>query len=251
MLCVDLGAGKGMVTEAALASGCRVLSIEKDPRLVIELNRRFGKQERAFIVQADLSRHPLPMEPFICVANPPFNLSTRLVSRWMTADTFVSGAIIVQEEFGRRITGRYGSTKLSVSLSAVLDLDLPLRISPMEFRPRPRCPVVVLRAARRREIALDERDRLRFWIFVNVLFETGRRTLCEALSSFRTVGIPALADETALRDAKTDVFLSSFRKVIANPDPRLWRQMVVSHEELPVRRRGLVPVVDPALHSTA
>lgn len=115
LLCVDLGAGTGSVTEAALAIRTgSILAVEYDQRLVAQLKARYADEPRVMVRSADLLAAPLPDEPFIIAANPPFNTSTKLVRRWMLAPTFVSGALIVEAPFAGRVSGSYGATKLSL-----------------------------------------------------------------------------------------------------------------------------------------
>ena len=93
LLCVDLGAGAGSVTDAAVAIRTGpILAVEYDHRLVSQLAARYDSDPRVTVLAADLLEAPLPDEPFVIAANPPFNTSTKLVRRWMLSPSFVSGA---------------------------------------------------------------------------------------------------------------------------------------------------------------
>jgi 23S rRNA (adenine-N6)-dimethyltransferase len=80
-LVLDLGAGYGSITAALAAAGPRVIAVERDPRLVARLSRRFGGEPRVTVVAADLREVSLPRRDFVVVASIPFAVSTELLRR--------------------------------------------------------------------------------------------------------------------------------------------------------------------------
>jgi 16S rRNA A1518/A1519 N6-dimethyltransferase RsmA/KsgA/DIM1 with predicted DNA glycosylase/AP lyase activity len=190
LLCVDLGAGTGSVTEAALAIRTgSILAVEYDQRLVAQLKARYADEPRVMVRSADLLAAPLPDEPFIIAANPPFNTSTKLVRRWMLAPTFVSGALIVEAPFAGRVSGSYGATKLSLSLAPFLQLDVGVAVKSAEFTPAPNVATVILTSSRRPTPDVARGDAPAYWAFVNFLFERGSRTVGRGASAVGEVGV--------------------------------------------------------------
>ena len=185
MPCVDLGAGKGIITTSALLRGGPVIAIETDPRLARGLRTTFADEPLVEVRSEDLMESVIPTRPFVIAANPPFNLSTRLVRRWMTAPTFVSGALIVQRPFGGRISGEYGATKLSLSLAPLLDLAVPVAVRAAEFNPQPRVATAILTAVRRNDPDISASDHAGYWRFINYLFERSSLTVGQALATLR------------------------------------------------------------------
>jgi 23S rRNA (adenine-N6)-dimethyltransferase len=181
LLCVDLGAGNGSITEACLLRAGPILAIEVDERLVRRLRTRFADEPRISVREADLMAVAPPEQPFVIAANPPFNLSTKLVRRWLLHDNFRSGALIVEKPFARRVSGDYGATKLSLSMGAYLDMQVPFDVRAAEFQPRPQIDAAILTAVRRSEPEVPWSQRSDYWTFVNHLFERGRATAGEAL----------------------------------------------------------------------
>jgi 23S rRNA (adenine-N6)-dimethyltransferase len=80
-LVLDLGAGLGAITARLAARGARVVAVERDPRLAAALRRRFDRDPRVRVVEADLRTVPLPRREFLVVASPPFSLTTALCRR--------------------------------------------------------------------------------------------------------------------------------------------------------------------------
>jgi 23S rRNA (adenine-N6)-dimethyltransferase len=80
-LVLDLGAGYGAITAALAAAGPRVIAVERDPRLVRRLSRRFADEPRVRVAAADVLRVPLPRGEFLVVASIPFGVTTELLRR--------------------------------------------------------------------------------------------------------------------------------------------------------------------------
>ena len=236
---VDLGAGRGVITEAALGLGKRILAIEKDVRFVRELDRRFGADSGVEICRGDLLEMPLPTEPYVCVGNPPFNISTQLARRWMTSPLFISAAVIIEHEFGQRITGHYGTTKLSASLGPFLRMDVPISLHPAEFHPQPRVHVAIMTSVRLEQPLVRWRDRHAYWLFVNYLFERSKPTVGASLSTLRLRGLPTRLEQTPLRDTGIADIVWLFDHV--RGDEQCWTRIESFERTLPPKRRALAP----------
>jgi 23S rRNA (adenine-N6)-dimethyltransferase len=238
---VDLGAGKGVITEAALqvAPDAPVLAVEVDPRLAEAMRRRYGKNGRVEVVEADLVDVAPPLQPFVCIGNPPFNLSTHIARHWLVAPTLCSGALIVEREFGQRLAGRFGTTKLSASLGASLEIDVPLRLSPSQFHPRPRVNVAIMTFSRRSNPVIEPDDIPDYWLLVNFLFESGRRTVGEALGLEGAHRLAPELSSLALRDAAPPVFADLLHGIRNEGQQRRWRRIVEFDQTLAPARRAL------------
>ena len=79
-LVLDLGAGRGAITERLVDAGARVIAIELHPRRAAELRIRFANQP-VTVVRVDLRDLRLPRRRFKVVGNPPWSLTTTLVRR--------------------------------------------------------------------------------------------------------------------------------------------------------------------------
>ena len=239
---VDLGAGRGIITEAIASKGLQTVAVEKDPRLVRHLRQRFAGVASVTVQAGDLLAVPIPRDPFVCVGNPPFNVSTQLVRRWCAAAGFQSAALIVEREFGGRVSGEYGTTKLSASLGALFTMTVPMRLDRDEFRPQPRVNVAILRVLRRAEplVPWDERDA--FWSLVNCLFEQGPPTLGMSMKKLGASTLPRQLRDKPMRDAGPDTFAQIYTHLRVHADPALWKRVSEFNHMLPPKRRPLTAV---------
>ena len=122
---VEVGPGLGALTEFALASGARVLAIEKDARLAAFLRERF-RTERLEIVRGDAldfdvrSLFAQPRVKFI--GNLPYNISSQLLLQFAEYPSPISlWLCMLQKEMARRLaaeprTPDYGALTLLVQL---------------------------------------------------------------------------------------------------------------------------------------
>lgn len=239
LLCVDVGAGNGAITEACLLRSGPILAIEVDSRLAQQLRNRFAGEPRVTILEEDLSISVPPAEPFVVAANPPFNLSTLLVRRWFAHPNFHSGALIVEKPFAGRVSGSYGATKVSISLAPYLELKIPFDVRPAEFSPQPSVDAAILTAARRADPALPWADRASYWMFVNYLFERGRHTVGEALRELKLVGVPESVLRLRVREIESEDAIELHYAVQAG-SPRVRDLIGTFEESLPPARRAAI-----------
>lgn len=235
LLCVDLGAGNGSITDAALLRSGPILAIEMDARLAQRLRQRFEAEPRVTVVEADLAAAEPPSVPFVIAANPPFNLSTFLVRRWFAAENFQSGALIVERPFAGRVSGGFGATKLSVSLGAYLEMSVPFDVRPAEFNPRPRVDAAILTASRREDAPVPWAERAAYWTLVNYLFERGRHTVGEAVEQLALPGVPNAVRRLPIREIALEDAVELYRQVSAVERCRALLDRFES--SLPVSRR--------------
>jgi len=136
-LVLDIGAGKGALTEPLVAAGARVLAIELHPGRAAFLRRRFAWAD-VKVVEADAGTSLLlPHKPFRVVANPPYGISTALL-RALTArgSRLVRADLVLQRAVARKAAGepRWGRWH------ARLGMSLPRHA----FQPRPAVDSAVL-----------------------------------------------------------------------------------------------------------
>ena len=128
---------------------------------------------------------------------------------------FQSAAIVVQEQFGRKLAGEYGATKLSLSVLPFMTLSVPTNLRPDDFRPRPKVPTAILHVRRREESKLDWSDRRLYWLFVNYLFEQGRPAVADSIRPLGLRRLPPSLKHAAVRDLRVQDVVTLFEYVRA------------------------------------
>lgn len=154
-LVLDLGAGRGIITRALRDLGSRVVAVELDAQVLDDL-RRLGVD----VVRSDARTVQLPREPFRVVANLPFGAGTAILRRLLDdpRTPLVSCDAIVEWGLAAKRAAVWPSTLTSVYWGAWYELTVARRVPRTCFAPPPSVDAAVLRARRRDEPLVPERD---------------------------------------------------------------------------------------------
>ena len=144
---LEIGPGTGNLTKYILEKKPnKVFLIEKDNRLSLILEEKFKDQVN--IINDDvlkISEHLLSKKKLIVFGNLPYNISTEILSKWITSLNknfwFSKLILMFQKEVADRIiaklnTSNYG--RLSILTNWKLEVEKIMDISPNSFYPRPK-----------------------------------------------------------------------------------------------------------------
>jgi len=155
-LVLEVGAGKGALTEV-LAPRCReLLAYEIDPRLVPALRARFSGTPQVRVIGGDFLAARPPGSPFSVAGNVPFSRTADVVDWCLRAPGLMDATLLTQLEYARKRTGDYGSwTLLTVRTWPRYEWRFLGRVTRTRFRPVPRVDAGIVRIERRRTPLLD------------------------------------------------------------------------------------------------
>src|SRR5712691_7559059 len=141
---LEIGPGLGAITEPALATGARILAIEKDARLVDFLRQRFAGR-RCEVVQGDAlkfdARQLFPRGPVKLLGNLPYYASTEMLLGFIEQPTpIIAALLMLQMEVATRLSAGPGSKDYGI-LSLVVQMQCRVEylrtIPPSVFLPQP------------------------------------------------------------------------------------------------------------------
>ena len=148
---LEIGPGTGNLTMKLLAAGKRVVAVEVDPRMVMELTRRVAGtpyQRSLEIIHGDVLKVQLPYFD-ICVANIPYQISSPLTFKLLAHRPFFRAAVIMyQREFALRLAAPVGDAqycRLSVNTQLLSRVNHVLKVGKNNFRPPPKVDSSVVR----------------------------------------------------------------------------------------------------------
>lgn len=186
---VEIGPGRGALTELLLDSGARVVAVEFDRELVGLLSGRFGSREEFKLVEADALEVDFcsevePAPGARVVANLPYNISTAILQRLLEQRRCLSEFVLMlQREVVERITARPGSSErgyLTVLVEAFCEAEALFDVPPGAFRPVPKVWSTVARL-RVREALAEGADEKLFTRLVGACFAQKRKTILNNL----------------------------------------------------------------------
>jgi 16S rRNA (adenine1518-N6/adenine1519-N6)-dimethyltransferase len=197
---IEIGPGRGALTDELVGRCARLVGIEIDRDLVAMLTARYQGMPQVEIVSADVLDVSLPAVaggPFVLVGNVPYYVTTPIIFHALTAPRPVRMVFLVQREVADRLAAEAGSPAygaLSVNVQLVADVEVIGVVGAGAFFPKPNVDSAIVRLVPRAEpvISPDEEAGLR--AFVVGCFGQRRRQLPRAI---RTVTSLGAADATA------------------------------------------------------
>ncbi|KAI3448500.1 hypothetical protein Pfo_005165 [Paulownia fortunei] len=155
---LEIGPGTGNLTKKLLEAGKSVVAVELDPRMVLELQRRFQGtplSNRLKVIQGDVLKCDLPYFD-ICVANIPYQISSPLTFKLLShRPLFRCAVIMFQREFAMRLVAQPGDTlycRLSVNTQLLARVNHLLKVGRNNFRPPPKVDSSVVRIEPRKPL---------------------------------------------------------------------------------------------------
>ncbi len=190
---VEIGPGRGALTEPLLARAQRVVAIEVDPPLVYYLQQKFREpieQGRLTLVAGDVLKTRLDSWGRAVIAgNLPYYITSPILEAvFRTGQSWVRGVFLVQAEVAARITAKPGSRDygfLSVLAQVHARASLLVEVPRGAFRPPPKvdsAAVVLEPFDALAELGIE--DRAEFLKFASNCFRMKRKTLRNNLSPY-------------------------------------------------------------------
>jgi 16S rRNA (adenine1518-N6/adenine1519-N6)-dimethyltransferase len=189
---IEIGPGRGALTELLVGAAGRVLAVEYDRTLVALLRGRFGGREDFEVLEADALSLEFceairPASSARVVANLPYNISTAILQRLIGQRACVAEMVLMlQREVVERITAPPGGGErgyLSVFVEAFCEAEALFDVPPGAFRPVPKVWSTVARLRVRSTPAFEVGDEELLWRVVSAGFAQRRKTIFNNLRS--------------------------------------------------------------------
>lgn len=148
---LEIGPGKGVLTEVLLEKAEKVIAIEKDSRLISFLQEKFAKEiknGKLEIIEADILKfNPeiLKTRKYKIVANIPYYITGAFLEHFLSNKIQPSSmTIMVQKEVAERIARSKKESILSISVKAYGEPQFIQKISRGLFTPAPKVDSAIL-----------------------------------------------------------------------------------------------------------
>jgi len=205
---VEIGPGRGAITEMLAARARHVLAIELDRNLTADLRARFGAEPRITVVEQDVLQFDFAGaaaragQRLRVAGNLPYYITSPILLKLAASHASLELAVLmVQREVADRVTAAPGSRDYG-ALSATVQMYGPVErlftLPPSAFSPRPQVHSTVFRwrfAPRFAELGVEETGFLRL---LRTVFAQKRKTLANNL---RAAGIRPEVAAAALERA--------------------------------------------------
>jgi 16S rRNA (adenine1518-N6/adenine1519-N6)-dimethyltransferase len=190
-LILEIGPGKGALTEKLLETGVKVICIEKDRDLIPTLEEKFSneiKNRRLEIIEGDvLDLNPSELfknKKYKIIANIPYYITGALLRKFLSDKNPPSlMVVLVQKEVAERIVSRDGKESiLSMSVRFYGDPKYMGKVSARYFSPEPKVDSAIIlidNISKDKIKGVNDED---FFDLVKQAFGQKRKTLIKNLS---------------------------------------------------------------------
>ena len=200
-LVLEVGPGKGALTEKILKTGVKVLVIEKDYRMIPILEHKFAKQISAKQLQVfegdalkvDCKKLNLKNKSFKVIANLPYYITGKFLSNILSCDIQPETLVLMlQKAVVERIVLRHKPTKnkksfkenlLSLSVKVYGKPEFIMSVSAKNFSPIPKVDSAILKVSKISKdfFVKSKIDDKKFFEFLKISFSGKRKRMIKNL----------------------------------------------------------------------
>jgi 16S rRNA (adenine1518-N6/adenine1519-N6)-dimethyltransferase len=180
-LVIEIGPGRGALTERLAPRAERLIAIEIDAELVERLREKFTTAAHVTILHADARETDLNQwGPAVIAGNLPYYAATPIIEKTL-GTRFLQAVFLTQKEVAARLGATPGSRDygyLSVRTQLFADAERLFDVPPSAFRPPPKVDSSVVRLRPRdRAAEFGIADAKHFLAFMSQCFRQKRKTL--------------------------------------------------------------------------
>lgn len=206
---LEIGPGIGTLTQGLAESGCQVVAVELDNRLIDILGKTLEGYDNVRVVHGDILKidisREIMAEKYKVVANLPYYITTPIIMGLLEQRLPIERLVtMVQKEVAERMIAKPGGKDygaLSVAVQYYTQPEILFVVPPKAFIPAPAVESAIIRCIVRNEPPVDIKDEKRFFRVVKAAFAQRRKTLSNNLKG---AGIPADKVQLILETANID-----------------------------------------------
>lgn len=148
---LEIGPGRGALTDILAARARRLIAIEYDRALAAMLRERYARHGNVLIAEADVlevSLGELAAGPYVLVGNVPYYITTPILFHALAPPRADRAVYLVQREVAQRLVARPGTKEygaLTVNVAAVARAETLFGVPAGAFAPPPKVESAVVR----------------------------------------------------------------------------------------------------------
>jgi len=180
-LVLELGAGKGAITNVLCSRARKILAVEYDQKFIRKLQQL--EMKNTVIIQQDILKISLPREPFVVVSNIPYAITTPIMKMLLNKPSsgFQRGVIVMEKGAAKRFTSNFVKDPYIIAWRMWFDIRYVKGISRKSFSPPPRVDSAMITINRKDKPIVPYNDYLIFWGLVDYMLKNPKFSIDLAL----------------------------------------------------------------------
>jgi len=204
---VEIGPGRGALTDILAERAGRLIAIEYDRALAEVLRQRYAKRSNVLIAEADVlevSLGELAAGPYVLVGNVPYYITTPILFHALVPPRAERSVYLVQREVADRLSAAPGTKEygaLTVNVAAVAKADTLFKVAAGAFSPPPKVESAVVRVTPLATPLVSDDEQRPFRLLVQGAFGMRRKQMRRVLRSLYSIdaeAADALLEETGI-----------------------------------------------------
>lgn len=191
---LEIGPGKGALTETLLNKVKTLIAVELDDRLIPLLKESFGKYENFKLVHEDALKYNPPKEDYKIVANIPYYITSPILNHFLleqfqNREDGKAGnppktlVLMVQKEVAEKIIAKDGRhSVLSLQVHLFGEPELVCIVPKTAFDPIPKVDSAVIKIRVNKRPQIEQSIKKLFWLF-HISFAQKRKKLSNNLAA--------------------------------------------------------------------
>lgn len=198
-LAIEIGPGRGALTERLIERAGKVIAIELDRDLIPIIQDKFAFADNFHLIESDALKTDFtdliniqsPRKKAKLVANLPYYISTAILQKLIEhREAFSEMILMFQREVVERMTAQPGDSGrgyLSVIVEANLEVETLFDVPPQAFKPVPNVWSSVVRLTPKPRLITNIESLKLFELIVSAAFRQKRKTILNNLKSLKQI----------------------------------------------------------------
>jgi 16S rRNA (adenine1518-N6/adenine1519-N6)-dimethyltransferase len=186
---LEIGPGRGALTDLLAERAGRLIAIEYDRALAAMLRERYARRSNVLVAEADVlevSLGDLAAGPYVLVGNVPYYITTPILFHALAPPRAQRAVYLVQREVAQRLSARPGTKEygaLTVNVAAVARAETLFGVPAGAFSPPPKVESAVVRITPLAEPLVSPEEERPFRVLVQGAFGMRRKQMRRVVRS--------------------------------------------------------------------
>jgi len=182
---LEIGPGRGIITQELLQKSRKVIAVELDTQLVTALQTKFKDQlHKLHLVNKDILAFKLPSFQYKVVSNTPFSIEGKIIRKLLNADNPPEiSYLVMRKDLAKRLSGKYNEGFFSAYYKPWFRFTVLYYFQKIDYKPAATMDTVYLRIEKKDDPQLNSNLQKKYGIFLAQTFGGGK-TLKHNLKAF-------------------------------------------------------------------